>query len=233
MSWPRRIDSGRSARILRRRVIHGLGEVEHLWLDARIPGERRGHGSEDILGHSSRVGSRGGKGDLDATFDVGRQFGFDGGHPGGAVRGDHLRAHSDQRIEPDKFLAFPGPEIVAGIVSGVAPQAQGVRLDEHGPAGRTDLGDHLRQRPGAAGDIGRVDLPAFHPIAGGPPPEFRPAAELLRHRRGIGVTIVLHHENDRQREQGGEIEGFVDVAGAGSAVAENRKADGPPPQPAL
>ena len=41
-----------------------------------------------------------------------------------------------------------------------------------------------------------------------------------RHRRELGIAVVLAHQHDRQLPQRGHVEAFVEAAGVGRAVAE-------------
>jgi hypothetical protein len=119
----------------------------------------------------------------------------------------------------------PGPQVVAGVVGRVAPEPQRVGLDQHRPRGRADLVDDSRRALAVSPGSPQSIDDALHAVAGGALPELGARGELLLGRRRVRVAVVLDHEDDREREEGGQVHRLVDVAGAGGAVAEERESD--------
>ena len=170
---------------------------------------------------------------LDAGLDEGGDLGVDRRQLATVAGGDEAGAKPRQRVAGGVTLGLAGKHVVAGVVGSVAAEAHGVRLDQDGAGGGADLGDGGGESAGAGLDIGRVEREALHAVAGGAAPELGAGRELFADRRGVGVAVVLDDEDDGQREQRGEVERLVDVAGARGAVAEERKPDGGPAEAAL
>ena len=148
--------------------------------------------------------------------------------------GDELGAEFREHVAGEEAVGLAGEEVVAGVVGGVAAEAKRVGLDEERARGFADFLDGGGERPGGGGDVeGGVEGEAFDAVAGGAAPEFGVGRELFRGGRGVGVAVVLDDEDDGEREERGEVEGLVDVAGAGPAVAEEREADGGAAEAAL
>ena len=217
--------------------IERLGGVEMLRCGGRgLPRQRGARGGEHIRQHRGRIGggTREGEGNVDGRFDESVELGVEGVEVGGAVRGDELRAELGERIAGEKPFGFAGFQVIARVVGGVAAQAQRVGLDEERARGGADFFDGRGKRAGGGGDVeGGVEREALDAVAGGALPELGVARELLGDGRGVRVAVVFDDEENRQREERGEVQRFVDIAGAGAAVAEESKAHGGAAEAAL
>ena len=148
--------------------------------------------------------------------------------------GDELGAEFRERVAGEEAVGFAGEEVVAGVVGGVAAEAQRVGLDEERARGFPDFFDGGGERLRGGGDVDRgINGEAFHAVTGGAAPKLGVGGKLLGGRRRVGVAVVLDDEDDGEREERGEVEGLVDVAGAGTAVAEECEADGGAAEAAL
>ncbi|ANF31343.1 hypothetical protein A0130_06380 [Leifsonia xyli] len=135
-------------------------------------------------------------------------------------------AQPEQRIAGDPRLHLVGGAVAGRVVRvGVRLHPVGQRLHERWTTALARLRHGLPQHREQRGQVVAVDEPAAHPVAdalvgdagrGGLPAE--------RHRDG--VAVVLHEEDHRQVEDGGEVERLVEVALAGGAVAAEREHDG-------
>ena len=113
-------------------------------------------------------------------------------------------------------------------------QAQGVRLDQHRPAGLAHPGDGGGEGAQGGGNVGRaIERLAFDAVAGGPAPQLGAGGVLLADRCRIGVAVVLDHEEDRQVQQRGEIERLMGVAGAARTIAHERETHRRPAEASL
>jgi hypothetical protein len=80
---------------------------------------------------------------------------------------------------------------------------------------------------GGADGIGEgVDAEALDAVSGGAFPEFYLRGVLFADGGRVGVAVVFDDEDDGEGEEGGEVKGFVDVAGGRAAVAEEGEAEG-------
>ena len=145
--------------------------------------------------------------------------------------GDELGAEFRERVAGEEAVGFAGEEVVAGVVGGVAAEAQRVGLDEERARGLPDFFDGGGERLRGGGDVDRgINGEAFHAVTGGAAPKLGVGGKLLGGRRRVGVAVVLDDEDDGEREERGEVEGLVDVAGAGTAVAEECERHAPCPE---
>ncbi|CAM2898984.1 hypothetical protein RAHE111665_06005 [Rariglobus hedericola] len=157
-------------------------------------------------------------------MDVGVDF-IDGG---GVAVGNEFGSELGERILCEDRVEFTGDKVVAGVVSGVSAHTQDMGFDEDGARRGADLLDGGGERVGDRDHVARrgVDGEALHAVAGGALVELGAGGELLADGGRVGVFVVLDNEDDREREDGRQVEGLVDVAGAGSTVAEESEADG-------
>ena len=89
----------------------------------------------------------------------------------------------------------------------MAAQAQRVGLDQPRPARPADLLDGRGESLERGGHVGRaIEGRTFNAVTGGAVPEFGAGGVLLADRRGVGITVVLDDEQDRQVQQRGQIE---------------------------
>ena len=148
--------------------------------------------------------------------------------------GGEAGAQFRERVGRKHGVGLARLQVVAGVVGGVAAQAQRVRLDQQRAAGAVDLVDGGGERLERGGDVrGAVEGEALDAVAGGAAPELEPGGVLLADRRRVGVAVVLDDEEDRQVEQRGEVERLVHVARAAGAVADEGKAHGRPAETPL
>ena len=190
-----------------------------------MPGKRLRGRRVNGVGEAGGIGPRDVKGNLDTGLDEVLELGFKGGDGVGAAGLEELRAKFGQGVGGVEAVLFAGAQVVAGVIGGVAAEAEGVDLDEHGAGFGADLLDHAGDLGGEGEGIGRVEFAALDAVAGGALPELGVGRDLFVDRGGVGVAVVLDQENDREGEDGGEVEALVDVAGAGAAVAEEGEAD--------
>ena len=179
--------------------IDGLGEIEGGGCAGRgFPGQWGRRRGKQAVRHA--VGREFGRGerDLDAGLDEGRDLGVDGRQLDAVAGGGEAGAERRQRVAGGITLGFAGPHVVAGVVGGVAAEAHGVGLDQHGARRGADPGDGGGEGAGARLDIGGIEREALHTVAGGAAPELGAGGELFADRRGVGVAVVLEDENDRQ-----------------------------------
>ncbi|BFO13677.1 hypothetical protein SHKM778_00650 [Streptomyces sp. KM77-8] len=119
-----------------------------------------------------------------------------------------------------------GVVAVAGGVVGVGVRLHAIRdrLDQRRTAARAGTAYGVGEDLVHGGGVVAVDQAAGHPVADG----------LVGQRRGRGLpverygdreAVVLDEEDDRGLPDGGEVQGLVEVALAGAAVADHGERD--------
>ena len=199
----------------------------------RHPGLRRNFLRKQVPCHARRIGARLGERNLEAVLHEARDLSLQRIELR-ALGGGKASAQFRQRIFRKKRLGFSRLEVVARVVGGVPAQAKGARLDQHGPAGLPHPVDGGGDCPEVDLDIGgTVEHLTLDPVARGAPPKLGACGILFAGRRGIGVAVVFDDKEDRQTQQGGEIQRLMHISRAAHPVADEREAHGRPPEAAL
>ena len=212
--------------------IFDFGFLAFARTDRRNPGHGSGRGGKDIGHHPLRADGRQRQGGLDRGLDEVPHLGVDRLEGGAVAGGGEFCAELGERVLREDRLGFAGLHVVAGVVGGMAAQAEGVRLDEERPAGGAGAVDGGGEGAEDDGRVTAIHFQALHAVALGALEEIG-RGELLAHRGRVGVAVVLDDKNHGHGQHGREVQRLVDVARAGGAVAEESEADRGPAEAAL
>ena len=172
-----------------------------------------GRWGKEFFHHAGRVDGRPGERGLNGGLNEVAHLPVNGIEPGGVAGGGELGAEFRQRILRNDGLGLAGLHVIAGVVGGVAAQAERVRLDQHRPAGGADAVDGCAEGRQDVRRVTAIHREALHAVALGAFEEIG-GDELFADRRRVGVLVVLDDEHHRRGEQRREVERLVDVAGA-------------------
>ena len=146
------------------------------------------------------------------------------GDPGGAVVVEQAAVrqvgrHPAQRVLGHPFGDFAVLPVAGGVVGvGVRLHPVGVGLHEQGAGAFPGELDGAAEDGEQRDDVVAVHAFTGHAVADGLVRERRRDG-LVRERHGDRVLVVLDEEHHRQVEDGGEVQGLVEVALARGAVA--------------
>ncbi len=158
-----------------------------------------GGGAKGVGGKRGGRGRRDGEGYLDAGFDVGADFGFEFFDGRAVSGGDEAGAEGREGVGGGDGGDLVGGEVVAGVVGGVAAEAQDVGFDEDRAAGGADFFDDLGELAGHFHGVGGgVEGSAFDAVGGGAGPEGDVGGVLFVGGGGVGDLVVLDDEDDRE-----------------------------------